>query len=96
MFKIMDTNEMPNISSNVRDYISTLSPGVHSFMTPSDADISVVGQPSTGRGFLYICLKTANTAVCWATKYYLGSPYVYMTKMYQGSWDEWHCINPST
>lgn len=94
MIKVMNVG-VPIIDINIRDYILSLPDGHHCFVTVTNADINTVGQPATGRGFSYECIKKNNVAVVKATRFTVTESEIYMMKYYSDNWSNWTIVNQS-
>lgn len=94
MIKVMNVG-VPMIETNIRDYVLSLPDGHHCFVTGTNADINTVGQPATGRGFAYECIKKNNVAVVKATRFTVTESEIYMMKYYYDAWSDWTVVNQS-
>ena len=94
MFKTIE-NGIPTIDINIRDYVLSLQDGHHCFITGTNADINTVGQPATGRGFTYECIKKNNVAIVKATRFTVTESEIYMMKYYSSAWSDWTIVNQS-
>jgi len=94
MIKVMNVG-VPTVETNIRVYVLSLPDGHHCFITSTNADINTVGQPATGRGFTYECIKKSNVAVVKATRFTVTESEIYMMKYYAGAWSDWTVVNQS-
>jgi len=89
VFKVKGEKIPIQITTSIQDYAEALSPGVHLAWSSTSADISVVGQPVEGRGFMYEIIKTDPQPIIITAIHFSGDNNTYLLRKHGSTWRPW-------
>lgn len=89
MFNIKGDKTPIQITTNIKDYAEALPEGLHLAWSSTSADITVVGQPVAGTGFMYEIIKNAGQPIQITAIPFVGINNFYVLRKHGSTWRPW-------
>lgn len=89
MFNIKGDKTPLQITTSIKEYAESLTPGYHLAWTSTGADIDVVGQPVANTGFMYEIVNFGGTPIQIIAIPFFGSNNIYLLRKHGQTWRPW-------
>jgi len=77
------------ITTNIKEYAEALAEGFHIAWTSSSADITAIGQPLEGKGFMYEIIKSTGQPIQIIAIPFSGDNNIYVLRKHGSTWRPW-------